>query len=113
MKKYNAFSMVETIAALLIVSISMGITFLMYTSLVNQKAPGVSMKADILLNNLMLKAKSEQRFGNRTELVNGLTIQQKFYQRDNNLYVFELVAVAPDSKAIHSIRELIYYPVHE
>jgi Tfp pilus assembly protein PilV len=109
-KKIRAFTVVETMAALLIVSISLGAAFSLYNSTLHQRSLYSIVKADILLNNQMLKTKQQQDYSARVIKVRGMILKQEFFLKRPGLYVIRLTAFSSDSIKIHVIQELLYLP---
>jgi hypothetical protein len=105
-----AFTIVETMAALVLVSISIGTTFLLFTALLSQPNPYTVARAEIVLQNELLRLDEGGVPETRTFEAAGFTIEQHSEPRGRHAWLVRLAARTPTGEHVHSIRTLVYRP---
>lgn len=110
--RLEAFTIVESITAMVIILVSFGIGISIYLNIVSSDQLQASNLAFITLEQALDDTKKNNLFIDGSFEVNGLTIQKKIesYKLISNTYLITLKAFNQSNQTLSEIKEIIYLP---
>ena len=108
----KAATLVETIAASVIVTLAFGIGLVIFMNLLRSSNARQEMNARMVVNELAVETKQYQRWIDETIDAPPFTVQKTVspYAQAANLQVLHLKATDKQGKVLHERKEIIFVP---
>lgn len=104
-----ATSLVETLVALILLSVSFGIGLLIYSNVIQNRLPYTQSKASTVLHQAFIDMERQEAWNDKVYDLGGFTIEQTVEPTINTKGVFTvtLTAIDPKGNRLHTLQKLI------
>ena len=112
MGKVKATTMVETLTAMVLITIAFGIAIMVYVNTIAHTPTVIQQKAALILEEVATLTKQEERYITEDFEYKHFIISRmvKPYAQKTNVYELQLIAKNRDETVLANYQELLYLP---
>ena len=109
-KQIRASTILEVIVAMVVIVVVFGIAMMIYTNVLRTSLSAKKIRAQMILNQLMVQAANHPVIGYNTQVIDGFSIQQeaKPAAMDAGLIDVHLTAFDQNQSKVAELEKLIY-----
>lgn len=107
-KGVNASTLLEVIVSMVIIVVVFGIAMMIYTNVLRFSLSAKKLRAQMILNQTMLKAENNPQSITQTLTVGDFRVEQEIKPYTNNLTEIHLTAYDQNQQKIAELEKVIY-----
>ena len=107
LKKLSAFTLVETMAAMLLVSISFAAMYGLFSRILNDNFVAGKLKLEIKLNRLLTERDMKKNYSTGLVRLDNIMVVSKRIDYSSTIFCYQITAFDANSKELYQVRKLV------